>query len=162
MVQIDAPTAYPPELIARVVVLAERDAELVIAFFEDLGITPAYLKAHPLPRCFYLELGAALRLRAWEVEGLDLRRAGLPAAQDAVSWAFQNAALYLQSGSPPDPRRSLCRAVLDVTIDRLAWAGPEALRAEVLLDIPDEDELLEALARFLWDHRRVPPAADGS
>jgi hypothetical protein len=45
---------------------------------------------------------------------------------------------------------------------RLTWAGQRHLGAEVILDAPDEDALVESLAQLLWAHRdRVEPDSGG-
>ena len=43
----------------------------------------------------------------------------------------------------------------------MAWAGPRCLEAEILLEAPDDDALVESLARFLWANRnRVDPVSE--
>ena len=69
--------AYPPELITGVAEQAARDADLTAHFLTAVGLAPAPGKVRRLPSEFLLELGAAMRLLAWEVDGLDLQvRAG--------------------------------------------------------------------------------------
>src|SRR5262245_49756859 len=71
--------AFPPELIARVVDQANRDAELAISVLDRLGVVPPPGQVRYLPAEFLLELGAACQLIAWEAVGLTLHReAGLP------------------------------------------------------------------------------------
>jgi hypothetical protein len=153
--------AFPPELITRVVEQAVSDADLTAHILTLVGLGPPPGEVRRLPATFLLELGAACRLLAWEVAGLTLhRQAGLPSAQDAFRDAFLDDAARLADPSAPDPGPSLTRDVLALTIDRLAWAGPAYFRAEVLLDTPDEDALVEAMARFLWDHRHRTPAIE--
>src|SRR3954451_8327325 len=85
MVPTDNPlAAYPPELIARVAEQAARDADLTAHFLKGVGLAPPAGTTRPLPSGFLLELGAALRLLAWEVDGLDLNESGLPTARDAI------------------------------------------------------------------------------
>jgi hypothetical protein len=43
--------------------------------------------------------------------------------------------------------------VFDLRMSRFAWAGPTELRADVALDDPDEDVLLETLVDLLWASR---------
>jgi len=143
--------AYPPELIDRVASLAERDAGLTAEFLGAVGLAPPPGEACRLPARVLLELGAAMRLLAWEEEGLDCRRAGLPIARDAILRVFREATDLLRDPSGPAP--TLGRDVFGFTVDHLAWAGPKDLRAEILLDFPDEDALVEVMARFLWDNR---------
>ena len=153
--------AFPPELISRVVEQAVGDADLTARILTRVGLGPPPGEVRRLPATFLFELGAACRLLAWEVAGLTLHReAGLPSARDALRAAFREAAALAANPSAPDPGPSLSPAVLALAIDRLAWAGPAYLRAEILLDTPDEDALVEAMARFLWDRRRRPAAIE--
>ncbi len=154
------PTTYPPELIDRVAEQAARDADMTAGFLEAIGLTPPSGEARHLPGDFLLELGAAMRLLAWEVDGLDLHGAGLPTARDAILRVFRDATNRLRNQSFPIP--SLGRDVFRISVERLAWVGPRDLHAEILLDVPDEDTLVEAMARFLWDRRAVASAGDGS
>jgi hypothetical protein len=43
--------------------------------------------------------------------------------------------------------------VFELRMSRFAWVGPTELRADVALDDPDEDVLLEALVDLLWASR---------
>jgi len=154
---------YPPELIERVADQAARDAHLTANLLDEAGLAPLPGGVRSFPAEFLLELGAAARLLAWESAGLELhRQAGLPAARDAIGMAFRDAARRLADPAAIAPGQPLSRAVFRLTLERLAWVGPRDLRAEILLDAPDEDALVEALARFLWDRRGAPPADDGS
>ncbi len=152
--------AYPPELITRVAEQAARDADLTAHFLTAVGLAPPPGKVRRLPSEFLLELGAAMRLLAWEVEGLDLHESHLPSARDAILQSFRDSTRRMHDPASPAP--CLGRSVFRLTVERLAWAGPRDLHAEILLDIPDEDALVEAMARFLWDRRAAPPADDGS
>ena len=76
--------AYPPELITRVAEQAARDADLTAHFLKAVGLAPPPGTVRRLPSEFLLELGAAMRLLAWEVDGLDLHEPGLPTARDAI------------------------------------------------------------------------------
>jgi len=110
--------AYPPELIARVAEQAARDADLTGYFLKGVGLAPPAGTNRLLPRDFLLELGAAMRLLAWEVEGLELHESGLPTAQDAILEVFQDATRRLHDPSAPAPSRA--QAVFRLTVDRLA------------------------------------------
>src|SRR4051794_12429450 len=161
MVPSDNPlAAFPPELVARVAEQAARDADLTAHFLNGVGLGPLPGTTRPLPSDLLLELGAAMRLLAWEVDGLELHESGLPTARDAILQAFQGAERRIHDPSSPAP--GLCRSVFRITGERLAWVGPRDLHAEILLGIPDEDDLVEAMARFLWDHRDALRAGDGS
>jgi hypothetical protein len=93
-------------------------------------------------------LGAALRLVAWETQGFSFHlAAGLPTAQQAVRDAFLC--------NDEAETRELCLAVLRLAVYHLAWSGVAELGIDVSLDDgQEEDAVLEALADFLWAHRR--------
>jgi hypothetical protein len=46
-----------------------------------------------------------------------------------------------------------CRAVMRLSVERIAWAGAPELGIDVSVDDADEDMVIEALANFLWTHR---------
>ncbi len=154
----DLLASFPPELIASVSEQAARDADLTAHFLQEVGLVLSPGKAVCLPGSLLLELGAAMRLRSWESDGLDLRRAGFPTAEDAILHLFEDATRRPLEPTPPP----LCRQVFRFGIEWMAWAGPREFGAEILLEIPDEDALVEAMARFLWDHRASTPDQDGS
>jgi hypothetical protein len=145
--------AYPPELIAYVADQAERDALRVVQFISDLRESAD--EEIRLPGQVLLDLGAALCLRAWEEAGLTLHReAGLPSADDAIKDALT---LGGSTAAPYPLDASLGVNVVLVSIESFAWTGASYLQAEILLDTPDEDDLVEALAHFLWARRHAPP-----
>jgi hypothetical protein len=147
----------PTELLRHVTEEAERDAGRTGAFLGAVGLGPPDGGVRRLPGDLLLNLGAALRLLSWEQAGLAIHReAGLPAARDAIRQVFLDAVPAAGRESQPGPW--LGEAVLRLSVERFAWAGRRELQAEVLLDFPDEDALVEAMARFLWDHRHTPTA----
>jgi hypothetical protein len=114
-----------------------------------------------LPADVLLNLGAALRLLAWEHDGLTLHRdAGLPSADDAIRWVLVES--LPRRGRRHLPDAWLCVAVLRLRVEHFAWAGPRELRADVRLDAADEDALIDALAQLLWKHRHADSAGDAS
>jgi hypothetical protein len=154
--------AYPPELIARFAEQAAGDGDMTVHFLKVVGLAPPPGETLELPSDFLLELGAAMRLLAWERDGLVVHESGLPTARDAIRQAFRGLLQCIQDPFSPAPASSLCRDVFRVTVERLAWVGPRDLHAEIVLDLPDEDALVESMARFLWDRRRAPAADGGS
>ncbi len=155
----DVLSLYPAEPIDRVVQQAAYDAGLTAHALAVVGLASPPGKTRSLPREFLLELGAALRLMVWELDGLDLQELGLPTAQDAITGAFLGAVQQIRD--PSYPASSLSRTVLEITIERFAWAGPRELQAEIMFETPDEDALVEAMARLLWDHRGTFATLDG-
>lgn len=156
-------SAFPPELISRVVEQAAQDAALVPPFLKAFGIVSAEGKPLSLPADFLREFAAATRLCVWEQQGLTLHQeAGLPSAGHAFQRVFREATARELDPLAPAPTSSLSLAVLKLTIESLAWAGPLYLNAEILLGMPDEDTLVEAMARLLWAQRQAPPFQDRS
>lgn len=141
-------SAFHPDLIAAVRDEAARAADRVAEFlqgFEDRGI-----EIPPLTRDTLLELAAALTLATWEGSGFELHReANLPPARIAIRYAL---ATILPSVRRLDPM--LITLVVRLFVDRMAWHAREDLGADIVLDAPDEDALIEHLAPFLLDHYR--------
>jgi hypothetical protein len=150
----DALSTFHPDLIAAVRDEASRAAQRVAEFlqgFEDRGI-----EVPPLDRDTLLELAAALTLAAWEGNGIEVHlQAKLPAARIAIRYAL---ATILPTVRRVDPL--LISSVVRLFVDHMAWGAREELGADVALDAPDEDALIERLARFLWDRRHAHHQAD--
>jgi hypothetical protein len=107
-----------------------------------------------LPAGYLLDLGAALRLLAWERAGLDPAAvAGLPPAWQALRTVCLAAAADRNGTPPAEPPGTLARRVLAAFVEYFAWCGRAELAADVALSAADEDELLEGLADFLWANR---------
>jgi hypothetical protein len=144
-----APTlsAFHPDLIAAVRAEAARSADRVAEFLHDLAARG--VEVPPLDRDTLLELAAALTLAAWEGSGLGLHRdVGLPPARIAVRYAL---ATVLPTVRRLDP--GLIAHVIGLFAERMAWHARAELDADVALDAPDEDALVELMARFLWERR---------
>jgi hypothetical protein len=148
---------FPPELIRAVAQDAARDADLVGAFLDALGLAPAGRRPQDpplrLPADFLLGLGAALRLLLWEQHGIEAHReAGLPPARQAIQDVFLAATGQADPETAESARTLSCRVVA-LFVERFAWVGRVELAAELTLGPADEDALLEGLADFLWVHR---------
>ncbi|MDB5312677.1 MAG: hypothetical protein JWO38_6879 [Gemmataceae bacterium] len=147
----------PPELVRSVADDGVLDAHRVGTFLQALGLTPPPGRTYRIPLDVLLNLGAALRLVLWEEAGLTVHReAGLPAAGDALQTVFFDAVPEPGETRAPDPWLFL--AVFRLTVDRFAWSAPSLLAAEVLLDVPDEETLVEAMAHLLWTARHPTPS----
>jgi hypothetical protein len=148
------------ELIEYTIRDAEYMASLVIAFLEGLGMLPPRRQRRPnpvgLPAEFLSELAAVLRIAAWERAGFrDSLCRGLPPADEALDDLFRR---YVPGAGPGQPERrssTLAMDVFKISLGRLAWEARATLRADVVLGKPADDLLLESLADFLWEHRRV-------
>lgn len=136
------------------------DADRVVAHLTAVGLADRPGQNCKLPPGILLDLGAILRMRAWETAGLTVHRdAGLPSAEDAMEIlidtlfeAARNSAALARTGI-------LARDVFRVAMTRFAWSGPVEMNAEVALHIPNEDALIDALAQLLWANRRRPVPA---
>ena len=156
-------SALPPELVEATAGEAARDADRAGQLLHELGFVPSPGRPVRLPAAFLLDLGAALRLLAWEQGGLHVHRdAGLPPAEQALHDAFRG--LVESAGATGTAARDLARRVLALFAGRLAWHGRPELDADVALDDLDEDVMLDALAAFLWARRHAGPghAAGGT
>jgi hypothetical protein len=155
----------PSDLVRAVAQDAALDADRVGAFLDEflrrLRLAPAEGRP-PLrwPRDFLQELGAALRLLAWEANGIRSHlQAALPPAEQALRDAFR----WLQLATAPQasaaPPRLLPR-VLALCVERFAWNGRVELGADVALGEADEEVLVAVIADFLWCHRHDLPNED--
>jgi hypothetical protein len=153
----DRPAA---DLIASIIQDAGFMAELTVHYLDRLGLLPAPKRrvTDPvaLPGEFLLELAAALRLALWERAGLrDRLDPGLPPAAQAL------ADLFARFGPTPRGARAegggaaLSGRVFRTTLRRLARDGRSELNADIVLEAPADEWALEALADYLWAHRRA-------
>jgi hypothetical protein len=140
------------EVIARVMRQACDDAEMVIALLRRLGMSPSSSEFPRMPNSLLLDLAAACRLAVWERAGVTIHReAGLPSAEEALRLAFEACvSRQIVGGLGFGPQ------IMALNITHFAWSGPVDLRAEVLLGVPDEDALVDAMAQFLFDRRSRP------
>jgi hypothetical protein len=108
-----------------------------------------------VPAGFLLELGAVIVLKLWERQGITRHvDAGLP------SWSDADADLARRFNE--DPRQfdrldnaSLSQRVLKYWVENFAWDGIETFGADVLLSTADEDAIVDAVARFLYENRNA-------
>jgi hypothetical protein len=145
---------YPAELIGFAAAGAAEEAEWVIAFLTSAGLAPAPGETRGFPAGILLDLGGMVRVRAWEAAGIDAHRANLMSADEALGHIID---VLVQAAANPAALACagrLGRAVFDLRMSRFAWAGPTEFQADVELDAPDEEALINALADFLWSSRR--------
>jgi hypothetical protein len=152
----DETLVVPDAVIQAAIRRAERQAEMVIAAFDEHGLFPQRPVA--LPAGFLLELGAVMELGLWERQGLrahldsalpTYREATYREATDAfLARAKQGAAAF---GSPETVL--LHNRVLRVWMEHFAWDGPDILQAELILGDVDDEEFANMLADFVWQHR---------
>jgi len=150
---------YPAELIRFAADEAGRDADDVATFLAAAGLTPPPGETRGFPPGILLDLGAVVRLRRWEAAGYPVHvEAGLPTARAALHHVI--AMLFEAAAGRATLKTAgvLGRAVFDVAATRFAWAARPELGADIALDGGDEDVLVEALAQYLWTHRKPAPA----
>jgi hypothetical protein len=147
--------AYPPELIARVTEQATQDAENVAILLQAFSLAPSDGSKRSYPAEFLLEVGAAARVLVWEMHGIGLFQRGVRlTAGDILLRVFEDATRRLRDPSTPASTLEFVYVVFHLNTERLAWTGPRDLQAEIMLDFPDEDVLVESMAQLLWDNRR--------
>ena len=153
----DITRRYPGEQIQYAADGAAEEAEWVAAFLTRAGFVPG--EPHGFTAGLLLDLGGMVRLRAWEEAGLAVHRAaGLPTAREALGHIID--VICAAAADPAALARAghLGRAVFELRMSRFAWAAPTELGADVALDGPDEDGLIESLADLLWATRLRQPA----
>lgn len=129
-------------------------------FLDKVGMAAPPGGFRPIPRGVLLDFGAVGRLLRWETAGLTVHRdAGLPSAAEALGYVYRALIAAAAGRGTLDGAGALARAVFDVLVTRIAWAGRPDLGADIVLDAGDDDDFAEALAQLLWARRAdVPPA----
>ncbi len=145
----------PVALIRSVVRQAERNAIAVASFLDGTGHFPA--RAEGLRSCFpsgfMLELAAILQLKSWENQGFRIHvDRGLPCYKDCATrlcervndgdaevWDLGNDSLY--------------RQVLKIQSECFSWEAEDILGEPVAIYGGDDDQFVEEVASFLWEHR---------
>jgi hypothetical protein len=147
----EGPTRAAAAVIVAVTRHAYQQAHLAIAFLKHFGLCDDGQVG--LPIRFLIELTAVLRLGIWERNGLySLLGSKLPSYREAMGQLLERCkkGRYEFEGPAATP---LYAQVLLVWVRQFAWDGPELLQADVLVGDPDEDELIDLLAQFVWTHR---------
>jgi len=148
MAAIQLPSSVVRNIITALVDDATSDAIRVRAYLDVLGFGAVPENPPPWLARFLLHIAAALRLRSWELQGFCFHReAGLPDGRQAIRDAFRSLR------NPDADPTELEIAVMRLSLQRFAWSGQRELGADIALDEPDEEALLEALADFMWAHR---------
>jgi hypothetical protein len=144
---VPPPPELPKELVEMVAAEGERDADFVGQFLKDMGLI-GKPGQHPksLPKPFLLFLATALRFLDWETRGIFFSdELDIPTAREVYGLARQS--LRDPSLDPTELRMVLHR----LSITRFAWSGQSEMNADFVLDEPDEELFLDALADFLWE-----------
>jgi hypothetical protein len=106
---------------------------------------------------FLLNLGAALRLARWEHSGL---RPDLPSSLPTTAEAFRNLVPPRDDATNSDGSETVPPLSLEVFrtwLECFCHAGQTSIGADILLrrEGMSEDDLLDSLADFLWEHRHL-------
>lgn len=108
------------------------------------------------PRAFLLELGAILRLAVWERAGiLGCLERGLPGAEEALADLFARFSRGPQDAQSDGEKSALVLEVFKISLNRLALSGRSELQADIVMNQPDDEAYLDALADLLWKHRHL-------
>jgi len=145
----------PINMIEAILRMAEEDAELVANWLSAMGIsTPSTNKTQNyFPPTLLLGIGRAMRLLVWERQGIRLHiDAGLPESKVVLQQVLN--CVYAddidQLNGLVD---KLSGPILELAISQLAWSGPEQLGGDVIVQRPEEDEFLDAIAELLWKYQ---------
>jgi len=142
----------PDEVIQAATRHGERQAEMVVAAFDEHGLFPQ--RPIGLPAGFLLELAAVMELGSWEQQGQrDHLDSELPTYREAAD-AFLARAKQGSAAFTSPETVSLHNRVAQVWMKHFAWDGPDILQADCVIGDVDEEEFAQLLADFVWQHRR--------
>jgi hypothetical protein len=148
-------SAFPPDMVDAVRRDAERDADSAAQLLDELGLGRQQPSDPPvaLPAQLLLGLGMAMRLLSWEAQGINLHRvAGLPRGEEILKCLLRSAVGDEADGGPA-LTQELWVCILRLSVEHLAWQGPELMGADVEIGPVDEECLIEALAELAWSGR---------
>lgn len=141
----------PESLIAAIQRQATENAIAAAAIIRGWGTRP--VQKVVLPKAFLLEIGSLSLLMEWDSLGhLDVLGENMPELRQ-VKEEFLNrcgGGLVAFGDASETPITSL---MLKTLTEKFSWDGPELMNASFVLDEVDEDELVDALATFLWNNR---------
>jgi hypothetical protein len=153
-----SPSEFPSELVATITQHAVCDADSVGLFITELfgivgrekGLARVQLR---FPAWFLLELAAVLRLLAWEQDGVLMGLvARFPPWREALSHVFARLAASTRKSTERGDTPILL-GVIGLLVEHFAWTGQADLGAEFILGEAEEDDLVNAVAEFVWAHR---------
>jgi hypothetical protein len=132
-------------------------AELTAATLGCTGIFPPTSDGSPgwahLPSAVLREFSALLQLQVWEMQGLrSVIGDELPTSERATEEFIERCrnsytSFYDFNATP------LSKLVTAYWGRNFAWSSQHDIRGDILAQFEDEDQLVEALAELLWEHR---------
>jgi hypothetical protein len=132
---------------------AYSDADMVIRLLEEAGAIASSAKRRKqmrsIPLGLALKLAAWLRLRLWDEANIrPLLIQPLPATSDVKS--------DLRRAAPGEKyaAKELSTHLLGAFLREMAWDRADS-SIDVVVNAIDGDEVIEHLAAFLWQHRKV-------
>ena len=152
---------------------AHYKAKLAAAFLKECGFRPSKGRSNSTPslpeghrtrqraECVLLNLGAAMQILAWERAGLRSELPpDLPTAEEAFQKLLPEETFGDEENTPVVPELSM--KVFRTRLQRFSRSSRATLNADVLLPAKSvsKDELLDALADFLWANRHLTDAKD--
>lgn len=158
-IRVDSQSAQLADAFA---IAAQRNADRIAALVAELlapggtgrAASADGYEASDLQPALLLELAAVIHLREWETTGLiELVDLGLPTADEAI----EQIATKLENGFVGFANidsASLWYQINAIWCGSIAWEGEVVLGATIAIGPLDEDDLLDALANFLWTNRR--------
>jgi len=146
---------FPAEQVRYAGQCASIDADRVAAYLSRLGYKPTPENPIALPRGLLLDFDAIQRMRAWEEAGINVhRQAGLPSAEEAD---IDLTILCIASGRKIPHSYvfgTLASKVFVPVWNRFVWEGLNLVGADIVLPFADnEDEMIDAIAEYLWNSR---------
>jgi hypothetical protein len=135
---------------------AHRDAAAVSAFLASLGLAPDPSgQGAGFSQDFLLKIAAPVRLRHWERSGLRPRMGvALPSSDEVLVDVVGDP----NQKTPRFSGRELTRQILWLHLTQFAWKSwPDAAADCLILQSVPSADLLDTLARFLWQFRHLSP-----
>jgi hypothetical protein len=140
--------AFPDALVGAVVLHSIHEADFAAGVLREMGLDRVRL-----PAAFLLEFAALMELWFWEWQGL---RALLPESLPTFAAAKQplcERALKGPKESEGPNATPLSHQILQTWPENFAWVARDQFGADVIVRHSDEDQLVDAVAQFLWDNR---------
>jgi hypothetical protein len=133
---------------------AHCDAEGVIAFLANLGVTPDHSgQGIGFSQDLLLKIAALIRLRRWERSGLRTRiGVALPSSDEVLVDVVGDP----NQKTPRFSGRDLARQILWIHLTQFAWKSwPDGAADLLIIQSAPAADLLDAVASCVWQFRRL-------